>query len=629
MDDVVVEFGGQRLLGPLSFQHNPGEKLVLVGRNGTGKTTLLKVIAGELTPTSGRVERARGLSVAYLEQILREDPSLPVLTFVLRGIPDLLELEAQREELASTLDDPKTLAVFSAIEEKLERLGAATARPRAQALLQGLGIPQDLHERPLRELSGGQKTRVALARALLSPCDLLLLDEPSNHLDLLGATFLARTLGERKGAVLLVTHDRFLVDAVGSEILELAGGTLERYPGPFARYLKERVARREQQRRAFELQQAEIARQEEFIRRNIAGQNTRQAQARQKLLAKTERLEPPPPDPEPVKLRWPQTPRGGDRVLEVHRLAVGYTEPLVRDASFVLRRGDRVALVGANGAGKTTLLKTLAGLLPPLAGSIRLGTGVVVGYSDQEQGAVASGTPLSLLLEARPDWTPAEARAWAGAFAFSGEKAEAPTEVLSGGERSRLQLALLLARAPNLLLLDEPTNHLDIPSCQVLEEALQEFPGAVLFVSHDRALVEAVAEAVLLLEGGQVVPVNSVAEAFARLGLEKPKEKPERTAAPRRSLQAEEKRRLAREIARTERELRVVEGDLLETEKMLAELEAALTLPELAAAPEKLRELAEAIQRARVRQDRLWERWVELSQKVEDTKRLLAAISPN
>lgn len=627
LQDVVVEFAGQRLFGPLAFQHNPGEKLVLVGRNGCGKSTLLRVIAGELEPTSGGVERARGLSIAYLEQLLREDPNTQVLTFVLAGIPGLCQLEAQREALVARLSDPQAMATFAQVEEALEKLGASTARPRAQALLQGLGIPQELHGKPLRELSGGQKTRVALARALLSPSDLLLLDEPSNHLDLMGATFLAQTLGERRGAVLLVTHDRFLMDALGGDILELAGGQLERYRGPFARYQKERQARREQQRKAYELQQAEIARQQEFIRRNIAGQNTRQAQARQKLLAKMELVTAPPPDPEPVRLRWPETRRSGDRVLEVQDLAVGYAHPLLSGVSFALRRGERVALVGANGTGKTTLLRTLAGLLPPLAGSIRLGSGVVPGYADQEQGAVASGTPLSLLLEARPDWTPAEARSWAGAFGFSGEKAEVATEVLSGGERSRLQLALLLAQAPNLLLLDEPTNHLDLPSCQVLEQALTDFPGALLFVSHDRALVEAVATGVFLLQEGRLVPVNSVGEAFARLGLEKPKEKPAKVAAPRRSREAEERRRIQQDLAKVERELAVVEKELTEAEKLLGELEAALTLPEVMADPEKLRFLATSLEQARAQQERLWSRWCELAEVVESQRRRLSALS--
>lgn len=629
LQDVVLEFGERRVLGPLSLQHNPGEKLVLVGRNGAGKSTLLRLIVGELQPTAGSVLRASGLRLAYLEQLVQEDPEKPVLEFVLGAIPELFALEAERERLAAHLETPEKLSAYAAVEEKLASLDAFRARPRAQALLAGLGIPQELHGVPLGALSGGQRTRVALARALMAPADLLLLDEPTNHLDLLGAVFLAQVLAEYRGALLLVTHDRALVDAVGGDILELSGGRLERYRGPFSRYQKEREARREQQRRAWQLQQQEIARQQEFVRRNIAGQNTRQAQARLKLLAKVELLPPPPPDPQPVKLRWPALARSGDRVLEVHGLAVGYQRPLLQNLHFALRRGERVALVGANGSGKTTLLKTLAGLLPPLAGSVKFGTGVSAGYLDQDQATVAAGTPLELLLAARPDWTPAEARAWAGAFGFSGEAAETPTALFSGGERSRLALAQLLAQAPNLLLLDEPTNHLDIPTCQVLEAALADFPGAVLFTSHDRAFVEHVASGVWLLREGQLVPMNSPAEAFAALGMEQPAVGKPAGKAPRRSPQEEERRRLLQRVTKMEKELAEVEQELVAIEKLMGELEAALTLPEVMRDPQKLRFLAENLSSARAKQEVLWQRWCEVAEGLEALRRTLTQLASN
>ncbi len=626
---VVVEFGERCVLGPLSFQVNPREKLALVGRNGSGKSTLVRLIAGELEPSSGRVERAPKLSIAYLEQILRQDQQVPVLRFVLGGIPGLLALEASREELAARLPDSQALAAYARVEEALARLGASSAHARAQALLQGLGLPPELHHRPLTELSGGQRSRAALARALISPCELLLLDEPSNHLDLLGATYLAQVLAEREGAVLLVTHDRALVDALGGEVLELVGGQLERYPGPFARYQRERQARREHQRRAWERQQEERARQQEFIRRNIAGQNTRQAQWRQKLLAKETLLAPPPPEPETLRLRWPEAPRSGDWVLQVEGLAVGYGQPLLREVSFALRRGERLAVVGANGSGKSTLLKTLAGLLPPLGGSLRLGAHVAVGYADQEQALVAEGTPLSLLASARPDWTPQEARSWAGAFGFSGKAAEASTGQLSGGERARLQLALLLAQAPNLLLLDEPTNHLDVASCQVLQQALAEFPGAVVLVSHDRVLLEAVATGVLLLQEGKALPVLSVEEAFTRLGVKAAKPKASKAPGPRRSLKEEERRQILRELAAMERELAEVEKELMNTEKLMGELEASVALPEVMNDPQKLRWLADQLAAARQRQDRLWQRWAEVGEGVEQLRKLLTALASN
>uniref|UniRef100_A0A7V2EEE9 ATP-binding cassette domain-containing protein n=1 Tax=Thermoanaerobaculum aquaticum TaxID=1312852 RepID=A0A7V2EEE9_9BACT len=626
LQDVVVEFGGHRVFGPLSFQHNPGEKLVLVGRNGSGKSTLLKVIAGDLEPNSGSIVKAKELAIARVEQILSAPPGTPVLTFVLEAFPGLLELEAQRQSLAERLSDPQALGAYQKVEDELAKMEADRARPRAQAYLQGLGIPQELHHLPLGQLSGGQKTRVALARALLSPAELLLLDEPSNHLDLVGTEFLAEALRERKKAVLVVTHDRALMDAVGGDILELAGGMLERYRGPFARYQKERQARREQQKKAFELQQAEIARQEEFIRRNIAGQNTRQAQARIKLLEKLERVAPPPPDPQPIKLRWPAVARSGDRVVEARGLVVGYQNPVLKQVDLTLGRGERLALVGRNGSGKSTLLKTLAGVLPPLAGSLRWGTGVVCGYYDQEQDLLASGgSVLGYLESLRPDWSPLEVRNWAGAFGLSGEAAERPLEVLSGGERSRVQLAGLLAQAPNLLLLDEPTNHLDLPTCAVLEEALKDFPGAVVFVSHDRALVEAVATGVVLVAEGSVQPVNSVSEAFASLGLEKPRTKTPAAPGRRRSPQEEERRQLQRELTRMEQALAEVEGELLAIEKSIGELEAELTHPEVIADPQRLAFLASNLQALKTKQESLWQRWCQAAEAVESFRTVLRA----
>lgn len=629
LQDVVVEFGTHRVFGPLSFQHNPGEKLILVGRNGSGKSTLLKLIAGELEPSAGKVVTSRDLTVARVEQILSASPNTPVLTFVLEAFPGLSELEAQRQKLAESLTDPQALAAYQKVEDELAKVEADRARPRAQAYLQGLGIGQELHQVALGQLSGGQKTRVALARALLSPAELLLLDEPSNHLDLVGTQFLAQLLAERKKALLLVTHDRALMDAVGGDILELAGGQLERYRGPVARYQKEREARREQQRKAYELQQAEIARQEEFIRRNIAGQNTRQAQARIKLLEKMERVAPPPPDPQPIKLRWPAVARTGDRVVEARGLVVGYGAPVLKQVNVSLGRGERLALVGRNGSGKTTLLKTLAGVLPPLGGSLRWGAGVVCGYYDQEQDLLASaGSVMGYLESLRPDWSPLEVRNWAGTFGFSGEAAERPLEVLSGGERSRVQLAGLLAQAPNLLLLDEPTNHLDLPTCAVLEEALKDFPGAVVFVSHDRALVEAVATGVVLVAEGAVQPVNSVAEAFTALGLEKPQAKVRRPQGSRRSPQEEERRQLQRELTRMEQAVAEVEGELVSIEKSIGELEAELTHSDVMTDPRRLAFLASNLQALKAKQETLWQRWCQAAETVERLRKIVRALAP-
>lgn len=623
LEGVRVAFGAREVLRQVSLQQEAGEKLVLLGRNGSGKTTFLRVIAGELEPEAGVIERARGFSVAQVEQHLSAVAAIPVLDFCLQAFGKFLDIE---RELAALAGHPhghgETVAArIQQLQEEYERCDGYRARPRVEAALAALGIGREYLQRPVGSLSGGERTRVALARALLSPAALLLLDEPTNHLDLNGVDFLGEELARRAGAVLLVTHDRQLVDRLGGAILELHGGRVERYPSGYDRYRRERAARREQARKAWELQRAEILRQEEFIRRNIAGQNTRQAQAREKLLARLERLEPPEPDAPAVRLRWPEGSRSGDRVLEVHNLAVGWGQPLVAGASFVLRRGERLALVGRNGTGKTTLLRTVAGALPALGGSMRFGAGVVAGVYDQESAeSGGASSVLESLLACRPDWTPAEARAWAARFGFSQGAAEAPPATMSGGERARATLARLLAQAPNLLILDEPTNHLDIPTCEALEEALCDYPGAVLLVSHDRRLVSRVATAALLLEKGVARPCQSVEEAFARLGLaadKAPAPAGGETRAARRSPLEEERRRLRREAGRARQRADQLAAAMQEDQQRLAELELLLCDRQVYSDGQWAAALAAEAEAVRARLDTVLEEWVEAEEEAE------------
>ncbi len=613
LEDVRVAFAAREVLRGVSFQHNPGERLVLLGRNGCGKTTLLRVLLGQQEVESGVVEMARDLDIACLEQILSAPPDTRVLDHCLGAFGRLLEVEAELAAIEAHPDGERAAARIHELHEELEKLDGYRARPRAKTALEGLGVRQELHERTLGTLSGGERTRVALARALLSSATLLLLDEPTNHLDLVGVEYLARELQARSGALLLVTHDRDLIDRVGGEILELIGGRVERYGGGYARYRRERDARREQQRKAYELQRAEIERQEEFIRRNIAGQNTRQAQARIKLLARLDRLEAPEPDLPAVRLRWPAVGRSGDRALEVDGLSFGWgAAPLVRGASFLLRRGERLAVVGRNGSGKTTLLATLAGRLPVLDGTMRFGTGIAPAWYDQDHAEVPQGVSvLDALLLARPDWTPAEGRAWAGRFGFSGEAADADTGTLSGGERARLSLARLLAIGPNLLILDEPTNHLDMVTCEVLEQALLEFPGALVLVSHDRRLVERVATQVLLLEGDSAVALDSVAEAFERLGLNAaaPRSADDAPRGPRRSALEEERRKVRREAEKARAQADSLAVELEAAEARLRQVEADQCLPEVYSDAARSRDLAVEAEELRRRADDLMERW--------------------
>ncbi|MEW6337838.1 MAG: ABC-F family ATP-binding cassette domain-containing protein [Acidobacteriota bacterium] len=632
LDGVAVAFAGRTVLRDVTLQHNPGEKLILLGRNGSGKTTLLRVIAGLQDADGGTVSRAKGLTVARLEQLLEGADDQTVLDFCLEAFAEVVAIE--REMAAheqGTGEGPDAAARFHQLHESYERLDGYRVRPRVETAIDAIGLGRAYHPRRLGTLSGGERTRAALVRALLAPSDLLLLDEPTNHLDLIGVEFLAGELARREGGLLLVSHDREVVDRVGGEILELHGGRLERYPSGYARYRRERQVRRDQQRREYELQRQEILRQEEFIRRNIAGQNTRQAQARQKLLDRVERLEPPEPDAQATRLRWPEAGRSGDRVLEAEDIAVGYERPMLRGVSFVLRRRERLAIVGRNGAGKSTLLRCLAGEQPPLDGRIVLGRGVVPGIFDQDHADLPPGADaLGILLEARPDWAPADARAWAGRFGFSGERAEAATRTMSGGERARLSLARLIAGGPNLMLLDEPTNHLDTPTCEALEEALEQFPGALVLVSHDRRLVERVATRVLLLDGGATDQLGTVAEAFSRIGLAaqpaRPREE-ERGTATRRSAAEEERRRLRRDAAKARLAADALLAELEAAEARGREIEELLCRREVFSDPARARSLAAEAEDLRESVGVLTDDWAAAEEDAEALERALAALA--
>ena len=633
LDNVRVAFGAREVLSDISLQHNPGEKLVLLGRNGSGKTTILNVIAGEQELEGGAVARASALEVARVEQLLRSGGELSVRDFCLRAFARLVAVEAEMAALEPELAAGGEAVAhrYHELHDEIERLDGYRARPRVEAALEAVGIPPSYFDRTVETLSGGERTRVALVRALLSPVSLLLLDEPTNHLDLVGVEFLCRELAARDGAILVVTHDRELIDRIGGEILELHGGRLERYSGGYARYRRDREARREQQRKAYELQRSEIARQEEFIRRNIAGQNTKQAQSRQKLLDRITRLRAPESDAPAVRMRWPQMGRSGERVLECEGLSVGWETPLLSDASFVVRRGERLSVVGRNGSGKTTLMTTLAGRLPARAGRMRLGAGVVPGAYDQEHAEVPAGVSvLAALFESRPDWTPAEGRAWAGRFGFSGVRADAMTDTLSGGERARLALARLIAQAPNLLLLDEPTNHLDMPTCEALEEALLDYPGAVILVSHDRRLVERVATDVLLLEHGRVEPLNRVEDAFARIGLAPVRasaKSDEKGSAPRRSAIAEERRRLRRDAARARELATSLAASLEHAEARLHEIDELLCQREVFSDHVQAAALAAEADALRAALDELLETWTEAEEDAEALESRLAELT--
>ena len=455
------------------------------------------------------------------------------------------------------------------MEEFNARQGYAI-RARVEATLSGLGFRPEALQTPVRHLSGGQKNIAALARVLLQEPDLLLLDEPSNHLDVQATEWLEGVLRDYAGAVVAVSHDRYFLDRTVDEIVELEQQSLQRYPGNYSAYVAAKALRREQQIKAYEQQHAEIERHEEFIRRNMAGQKTKQAQSRQKVLARIERLERPGGDGRRLNVQFTANRRENHEVLVCRNLQKRYGQrEVLRRLSFTVYRGEKVGLTGPNGAGKSTLLRLLTGQEPPDGGTLRVGSNIAVAYYDQELASLqARRTVLDEVWQMAPDWTQGEMRSHLGRFLFSGDEVSQTIGSLSGGQKSRVALAKLMLTKANLLVLDEPTNHLDIPACEVLEQALADYPGTLLIVSHDRYFLDRVIDRLLVLHDGVCMShAGNYSDYQAALAAPAPVQvvKARKKAPPpprRRGIKRRTPGSIEREIAQVEAEIAALQAEL-------------------------------------------------------------------
>ena len=514
--DLSKDMVGNPLLRGVSFKLGRRERLTIAGRNGAGKTTLLRMLAGETSVDGGELTFQKGCKVSLHDQRPPRDRELTLRDYVLSGCAELVALEAALTHLAQKMADGDEAAFdqYSRAEARLEHAGGWMWRDRATAMVRGLGFDdEDDLDRPLKTFSGGELTRASLARALAGDPDLLLLDEPTNHLDIESLEWLEKTLVSLDTAVVLVAHDRWFLEAVGTAVLELEAGRSRFFPGTWTQWRKEQAAREIALGRSIDKQRAEIARLEAFVERFRAkATKAKQAQSRVKRLDKIERIERDPRDRTALSFDFKAPERSARVVFEMlgGRVEVGAGRVLLDGADLWLERGEHVTLVGPNGAGKTTLIDTLAGKLPLAAGKLSTGHNVKVGHLSQHaeelgKGAGGDGFRANKVIEAcavHTGLTPNKARALLGRFLFSGEEAEKPLDGLSGGERRRLSLAILVASGANVLILDEPTNHLDIESREALEDALLAFEGTLLLVSHDRALLEAVGtRTVAVLDG--------------------------------------------------------------------------------------------------------------------------------
>jgi ATP-binding cassette subfamily F protein 3 len=505
--DLAKDMAGEPLLRGVSFKLERKDRLTLSGRNGSGKTTLLRMLAGETSVDGGELVLGKGVRVALHDQRPPRERGLTLREYVLSGLRELLEIEARLAELETAMAggaaDAATLNAYATAQARLESAGGYGWREGVNATLHGLGFGDEQLDRKLRTFSGGELTRASLARALAGGPDLLLLDEPTNHLDIAALEWLENHLQNLDAAVVLVAHDRWFLEAVGTAVLELEGGRSRYFSGTWHAWRQEKAARELALGRAIERQEAEIAKLERFVERFRAGTRARQAQSRQKKLDKLDRVGRDPRDGKALGFGFKPPERSGRVVFELEdgALRIGGRE-LLKDAELWLERGEHVSLVGANGTGKTTLIAALTGERPLDAGKLRRGHNVNLGVLSQHAEELhETGTVLEAAQRAT-GLKPNETRALLGRFLFSGEAAEKPVAGLSGGERRRLSLAILVQSGANVLILDEPTNHLDLESREALETALQGFAGSLLLVTHDRALLDAVGSRTVAVEDG-------------------------------------------------------------------------------------------------------------------------------
>jgi len=620
--DLGKDIAGEPLLRGISFKLERRDRMTLSGRNGAGKTTLLRMLSGEASIDVGELVFAKDVKVALHDQRPPRDLDLTLREYVLSGARELVAIEEElaglEQAMAQGAHDESTLSRYAQAQARLEHAGGYGWRERALSALHGLGFRDDADlDRMLSTFSGGELTRASLGRALAGAPDLLLLDEPTNHLDIESLEWLEQHLASLDAAVVLVAHDRWFLEAVGTSVLELEAGRGKFFKGPWHAWRREKAAQDLALGRAIERQQAEIERLERFVTRFRAGTRARQAQSRAKKLAKMDRLNRGPQEGAALEFSFKPPERSGRVVFELEngRVAVG-DRLLLDDVELWLERGEHVSLVGPNGAGKTTLIEALAGRRelngiapgPIVEGKLRTGHNVKLGFLSQHAEELSAGTARTVL-EATTHLTkltPNNARGLLGRFLFSGEDAEKPLEVLSGGERRRLSLAILVQSGANVLILDEPTNHLDLESREALEQALNEFTGSLLLVSHDRALLDAVGKRTVAIEDATLHSYVGGWPEYVRVREERAREAAAKPAKPKatraKSSPATSKATNPREQERLEREIE-------EAEAVLKALEDELADPSAWSTPQRTARATKRHEQAKRAVDELYQRW--------------------
>lgn len=642
---VSLAFGDRDILKDVSINLSAGTKAALTGANGSGKSTLMKVLAGLVTADSGDRAFEKGTRIGYLPQSGIVHTGCTLKEEADKGFQFGYDLVAEMEQIAEQLTSPqktsaqdKLLERHHEIQEKLEEIDWYRKDVIAQQILIGLGFEFSDLERRVEEFSGGWQMRIALAKALLAKPDILLLDEPTNYLDIEARSWLEQFLKDFKGGFLLVSHDRYFLDVTINEVYELFNGNLNRYPGNYSHYEKVREVELESLIARYEIQQEEIRKLEDFIRRfGYKATKAAQAQERQKMLDKMERIE-IPETLKKIHFTFPPAPHSGRLVVTLENLnktwiSENYENHVIKDLDLVIENGDRLVVAGRNGAGKSTLLRIISGNDADFSGTVKLGSGVSIGYFSQDNAETLKGS-MSILefleAEAPLELIP-KLRDMLGAFLFRGDDVFKSIDMLSGGEKSRLALLRILLKPVNLLILDEPTNHLDLHSKDVLLKALKDFGGTVIFVSHDRGFIESLANRVLELKPGEAkvfpgdykyyleqigkLEQGEVSQPTNKSNSSVQNDEPKKTAS---QLSREETKRLQAEKRRLEKEEERLMTEISELEEQKATLEEKLSTPEVYSDGVLCKEITEQVSQIEEKLTQLNSRWEEVSEKLAE-----------
>ncbi|MDA3130454.1 ABC-F family ATP-binding cassette domain-containing protein [Aliibacillus thermotolerans] len=633
--NITKSFGVDTILQDVKLEIKEKERVALVGRNGAGKSTLLKIIAGELSADSGEVITPKEIKLGYLDQHagLYSERSIweEMLTVFDEVIQMEAELQALEEKMASfaVRNDPatyqKVLSEYDQLQASYQAKGGYQYETNIRIVLSGLQFDEFDYDTPVSTLSGGQKTRLSLGKMLLTQPDLLILDEPTNHLDIPTLNWLENYLINYDGALLLVSHDRYFLDKIVTKVYEISRTKATVYYGNYSDYLVEKAQRYEQQQKAFLKQQKEIASIEDFISRNIARASTsKRAQSRRKQLEKMTRMEQPIIDEKSTKFSFVIERESGQDVLTAKNVSVGYENiPVLENIDLQIKKQERIALIGPNGIGKSTLLKVFAGILSPSHGEIKRGSKVTIGYYDQEQRELHSNKDvLHELWDEYPLTPEKEIRTTLGNFLFSGEDVLKQVSDLSGGEKARLALAKLMMKKANFLIFDEPTNHLDLDSKEVLEAALLDYPGTLLFVSHDRYFLNRIATKIVeLSRDGLKIYLGDYDYYLQKKEEEMEREKLATTTQPSSSHDETissdkhaylEEKALKREARKRQREIEKIEGEIETLEKEIETLEQEMFLPEVYEDYEKAKTYEETLSKLHDTLEQKMKKWEEL-----------------